>query len=294
MKKLTLIGLPLYGLSAYREMARAVCILRAAGIAEILKSGTESFVDLGDANLSDITVDTGPKNLRNFPQFLKDTDTVRLTASKVSAEDFVFCLGGGCELIVGTLAGFRSVFKGTPGVVWMDAHGDFNTPETSPSGYIGGMGLAMACGRGPHLSATIEGARPLLAEGNVVHIGSRALDPAEKAVMLSTPMKLYSGASAHSEGIAKVADESAAYLVDRCDWITCHLDVDAINPEVIPAVKFPVSGGLGINEVATIVNALRRTGKFKVFNLTSYNPTVDNDHTSCNRLLELISELFAS
>ena len=293
MDKLALIGLPLYSLSAYRGMAMGVHSLREAGIAEVLSGSTNSFIDLGDVRLSEIDADTGPKNLKNFPQFLKDTDSLESAASKVGSEDFVFCLGGECELIVGTLAGFKRVFKGKPGVVWIDAHGDFNTPETSPSGFIGGMGLAMACGRGPRLSPTIERARPLLDEENVVHVASRALDEAEYAAMSSSRMKLYPSTTVHTQGIVKVAGETAAYLAARCDWIICHLDVDAIDPEIIPAVNFPAPGGLSINEVTTIVENLKKTGKLRIFNLTAYNPTSDKNHISSQRLLKLVSELFA-
>ena len=272
MNKLTLIGIPLYTLSAYRGMAESVHSLREAGITEVLRARANSFLDLGNVPLSEIEADTGPESLKNFPQFLKDTDSVESAASKVSGEDFVFCLGGECELIVGTLAGFKSVFKGKPGVVWIDAHGDFNTPETSPSGFIGGMGLAMACGRGPQLSRTIEGARPLLAEENVVHVASRALDKDEHAAMSSSDMKLYPSTIVHTQGIDKVASEAAAYLAGRCDWIICHLDVDAIDPEIIPSVNFPEPGGLSINEVKTLVEKLKGTGKLRVFNLTATTP----------------------
>jgi len=275
-------------------MATAVDALRAAGIAEILRKGTESFVDLGDVQLSQIAVDTGPKNLRNFPQFLKDTDSIERVASRVGVEDSVFCLGGGCELIVGTLAGFKRVFKGKPGMVWLDAHGDFNTPETSTSGYIGGMGLAIACGRGPVLSPRIETARPLIAEENIVHIASRALDPAEGSAMSNSRMKLYSASTVHSEGIVSVAKGAANYLVDQCDWIICHLDVDAIDPKFNPAVNFPESDGLSIVEVKTIIDAFQRTGKMRIFNLTAYNPLSDKNHASCNTLLRLMAELFTS
>ena len=294
IKKLTLMGLPIYSHSAYRGMAMAVSDLRSAGIAEILRNNTESFVDLGDVELSQITTDTGPKNLRNLPQFLKDTDSIEHVAHQVNTEDFVFCLGGGCELIVGTLAGFKGAFKGIPGVVWMDAHGDFNTPETSASGYIGGMSLAMACGRGPRLSQRIEAVRPLLTEESIVHVASRALDPAEHAAMTASPMKLYSAKSVHSEGITKVASETANYLADRCDWIVCHLDVDAIDPEFVPAVNFPEHGGLNLEEVTTIVEALQKTGKVRVFNIAAYNPIFDKNDKSRNTLLKLLTELFSS
>jgi arginase len=293
IKKLTLIGIPIYSLSEFRGMAEAVSTLRVAGVTDILEKSAESFVDLGDLESSGIVSDTGPENLRNFPQFLKDTDTIAATAGKVGAGDFLFCLGGGCELIVGTLAGLKGVFTGKPGVVWLDAHGDFNTPETSGSGYIGGMGLAMACGRGPRLSPMIETARPLLSEENIVHIDSRALDPAEYQAMSTSAMKLYSAESARSEGLAKVAKDTANYLSERCDWIVCHLDVDAIDPEFNPGVNFPEPGGLSTVDVITIMRALQRTNKLRVFNLTAYNPLFDRNAKSLNTLLNLVAELFS-
>ncbi|HUK49671.1 MAG TPA: arginase family protein, partial [Terriglobales bacterium] len=285
--------LPIYSLSEYHGMALAVKSLRTAGIDRILASHAESFHDLGDVQTSMLVSNTGPRNLKNFPEFLKDTDSLEKSAGKVDSADFAFCLGGGCELIIGTLAGFKRAFKGKPGVVWMDAHGDFNTPETSASGYIGGMGLAMACGRGPRFSSRIEDARPLLMEENVVHIDSRTVDPLEQQAMINSRMKLYSAETVRAEGAAKIAEDTANYLVDKCDWIVCHLDVDALDPMFNSGVNFPASGGLNPTDVKTIVGALQRTGKMRVFNLTAYNPLFDEDGRSCKTLLSLVTELFS-
>lgn len=205
MENVSLIGLPFYSLAKYRGMGLAVKALRELGIANIVKEKASSFRDLGDVRLSEIEADSGPPNLRNFPQYLDDTDSVLRASSQVDSDDFVFCLGGECTFIAGTLAGFKTKFKGKPGILWMDAHGDFNTPETTISGFIGGMCLASACGRGPKLSADIESARPLMDEENVVHLVSRALDPLEEKAMRSSPMKLYPASEAHRAGIAKVA-----------------------------------------------------------------------------------------
>ncbi len=164
MDRLSLIGLPFYSLSKYHGMGAAVTALRSAGIAEIVRKCTRSFNDLGDSRLSESHADSGLRNLRNFPQFLQDTDAVQDVASKVDSDDFVFCLGGECTFVVGTLAGFKSKFKGKPGILWMDAHGDFNTPQTTISGFIGGMCLAFACGRGPKLSTAMEKVKPILRE----------------------------------------------------------------------------------------------------------------------------------
>lgn len=291
MDRLTLMGLPFYSLSKYRGMGKAVGALRWAGIAETLAKSATHFTDLGDLRLTLITEDRGPPNLKNFPQFLLDMDAAQVMASRVSPDDFVFCLGGECILVTGTLAGFKSRFKGKPGMLWVDAHGDFNTPETTTSGFLGGMPLAFACGRGPKLNQNIEDARPLLEEENVVHLASRALDPLESEAMSSSPIKLYPASTVHEEGVSKIADQTATYLADHADWITCHLDVDSIDPAIIPAVNYPEPGGLTLEEVKTVVRALQKTGKLKVFNLTAYNPTLDKDHASAQKLITLVAEL---
>jgi arginase len=294
MENVSLIGLPFYSLAKYHGMGLAVKALRELGIAEVVKRQASVFRDLGDVTLSEIEADSGPPNLRNFPQYLKDIDTVFRASSQVGSDDFVFCLGGECTFIAGTLAGFKTKFRGNPGILWMDAHGDFNTPETTISGFIGGMCLASACGRGPKLSSDIESSRPLLSEENVVHLASRALDPLEEKAMRSSPLRMYSAADAHRIGIAKVARAAAEFLADRSDWIICHLDVDSIDPGIISAVNFPEKGsGLTLEEVKTVVHELRRTGKLKVFDLAAYNPNLDPKQDSGNKLLNLTSEILS-
>ena len=149
MQKVSMIGLPIYTLAKYRGMGMAVKALRRLGITEAVNQHTQDFKDLGDVKLTEIETDSGPSNLRNFPQFLRDTESILRAASEVDSDDFVFCLGGECALITGSLAAFRTKFEGQPGMLWMDAHGDFNTQETTTSGFIGGMCLALACGRRP-------------------------------------------------------------------------------------------------------------------------------------------------
>jgi arginase len=143
----------------------------------------------------------------------------------------------------------------------------------------------------PKLNQTIEDARPLLEEENVVHVASRALDPLESKAMSSSPMKLYSASAMHEEGVSKVAANAAAYLSTHSDWITCHLDIDSIDPAIIPAVNYPAPDGLTLEEVKTVVSAVKKTGKLKVLNLTAYNPTLDEDHESARRLVTLVAGL---
>ena len=294
MESIALIGLPFYTLSRHRGMGMAVRVLRELGLSDSLKGGGRSLTDLGDVTLSEIVQDSGPANLRNFPQFHQDTETVSHDASRISSDDFAFCVGGECTFIVGALAVLRRKFEGKPGILWMDAHGDFNTPETTPSGFIGGMCLAFAAGRGPKLSPEIENLRPLLTEENIVHLGSRALDPLEARAMESSPLRLYPEQQVRREGIERVAKEAAEYLADRADWIICHWDVDVTDPAEIEAVNFPEKGGLALHQIRNVVEALERTGKLRVFDLAAYNPLLDDETKSAGRkVLNLVSEIFS-
>jgi arginase len=294
MQKVSMIGLPIYTLAKYRGMGMAVEALRRLGITEAVNQHTQDFKDLGDVKLTKIETDSGPSNLRNFPQFLQDTESILRAASEIDSDDFVFCLGGECALITGSLAAFRTKFKGQPGMLWMDAHGDFNTQETTTSGFIGGMCLAFACGRGPKLTPAIENARPLINEENVVHLASRSLDSLELKAMQSSPLRLYSASDVHKIGLQEVAQDLAEYLAARSDWIVCHLDVDTIDPKIISAVNFREEGGLTMEEIRIVIDKLQRTGKLKVLDLAAYNPLLDHDNDAGNKLVRLTSEIFST
>jgi arginase len=224
---------------------------------------------------------------------LESTKNIRAASSRISRDDFAFGLGGECGLIVGTLAEFRTSFKGRPGVLWLDAHGDFNTPETTPSGFIGGMPLAIACGRAPQLNSELYGLRPLVREKAVAHIGSRDVDPPEAEAMNASLMKLRSAADLRRKGVSKVAEEVAHHLESTADWIVCHLDLDVLDPSIMPAVDFPSIGDLTLEEVGVIVNAIHKTGKMRVFNLTAYDPSLDKQQESGTTALSLILSILA-
>ncbi len=175
----------------------------------------------------------------------------------------------------------------------MDAHGDFNTPEnpeTTPSGFIGGMCLAFACGPGRKLSPDIEASRPLLDEERVVHVGSRSLDPGEDEALLNS-VKLFSTNEVKEKGAKEVARKAAKHLSDSSDWIIAHLDVDVFDPSIMPGVNFPEPGGLTSRDILEIFRELQSTGKLKVVDLTAYNPSMDPKGRDQSMLLELAPRL---
>src|SRR5713226_7445159 len=131
-----LIGVPLYTLAGYRGMGEAPAALRKAGLGQALDGST----DMGNIELPPLKKDVTEGKVKNLSNFRDATSRIYNAAKSLQAEQ-VFVLGGECSVAVGALAGLSEVFSGKPGMLWMDAHGDFNTSETSPSGYIGGMCL---------------------------------------------------------------------------------------------------------------------------------------------------------
>jgi arginase len=291
LEKVTFVGIPFYSLAEYQGMGGAVQSLRDAGIVQRLRSGKVQVRDIGDVECPRIDRDHGPGNLRNYEEFIEGTRRVRDKLLKeADGSALTFCLGGECTFTVGSVAGLKKVYPGKPGIVWMDAHGDFNTPETTPSGFIGGMPLAIACGRGPRLPEDLENARPLLEEKRVVHVGSRALDPGEDEAIQSN-VSVFDAEEVRKKGAREIARRTAKVLDESSDWIIAHLDVDVLDPSIMPGVNFPESNGLTESDVLQIFRELRSTGKLRAIDLTAYNPINDRDGRGRSLLLDLAPKL---
>jgi arginase len=283
-----LLGVPVYTLANYRGMGDAPPALRKAGLGRALGDP----IDRGDVELPPLNKDVTEGKAKNLSHFKEATSRIYNATKSIRAEG-VFIVGGECSITVGTLAGLAEVFGGKPGMLWMDAHGDFNTPETSPSGYIGGMCLAMACGRSQGLGLEFGAHGQPLGEECLVHVGSRALDPPEVAAFNASPAKLYTAQQVRKTGAADVAEEASRHLDNRSDWIVCHLDVDIIDPELIPSVNYPTPGGLTFEETAMIIRTLLRTEKMKVLEITAYNATKDRHASSARKIVDLMKAVFS-
>ena len=282
-----IVSVPIYTLARYKGMGDAPVALRKAGAGRILRS-TEELGSVALPLLKHDTVEGTVKNLAHF----KHANSLVYNAAKTVTSERILVIGGECSETVGVMGGLSEAFRGKAGMLWLDAHGDFNTPETSPSGYIGGMCLAMACGRTPALGLEPGSKGPPLADERLVHVGSRALDPAEVAAFNSSPAKLYTAQQVKKSGAADVAEEAARHLDNRSDWIACHLDVDVVDPAFISAVNYPTPGGLGPDEAATIVRELMRTGKLKALEVAAYNPSVDRNGASATQIVALLKKIF--
>jgi arginase len=177
-------------------------------------------------------------------------------------------LAGNCNSCLGTLAALDN-----PGIVWFDAHGDFNTPETTISGALEGMSLAIATGHcHPELMA-----RPI-AEENVVLSATRSLDPLEEARLAASKIKL-----ASLDALPGAIGE----LASRVDTIYLHLDLDVLDPRISPGVNFSEPGGITPDQLIEAITRVIATGKLGAAAVTNFNP--DRDHE--NRTLKIARDL---
>ena len=287
MGKWALLGAPLYTLSSCKGMGDSPGALRKAGLAAALESTT----DLGDVEIKGLRKDLTEGRTKNPSHFREATARIQ-AATRALKEERLLILGGECSETVGTMAGLTEASGGKPGMLWLDAHGDLNVPETSPSGYIGGMCLAMACGMATGLDLGIGQTPPPLAGERLVHVGSRALDPPEIVAFNTSPAKLFTAQQVKKIGAADVAEEAARHLDNRSDWIACHLDIDVVDPGLVPAVSYPAPGGLTMEETSVIIRKLLGTGKMRVLELAAYNPSKDRGAASAKKIIELLRTIF--
>ncbi len=214
-----------------------------------------------------------------------------------AAEDgaFVLTLGGDCSIVLGCLLGLRRGGRAPIGLVYIDAHADFATPEVSRTGSAASMCLALAVGRGDTPLARLAGDAPLVRPADVVVLGRRdqADEPfyGQDALRASSMLDL-PHADVRARGPAATA-QAALERIARSDlngfWI--HVDADVLDPEVLPAVDSPEPDGIGLDELAEVLEPLVRHPAALGLELTIYDPALDPDRTSALRLTTLLERI---
>jgi arginase len=207
---------------------------------------------------------------------------------------FVLVLGGDCSIILGCLLGIRTASRPPVGLVYLDAHADFATPQESRTGSAASMCLALAVGRGDSPLARLDGDEPLARAADVVVIGRR--DDAEPwyghEAFHASPLLDLPDAVIRERGAAATAQAA----LDRVTqphlhgfWI--HLDADVIDPTDVPAVDSPEPGGPSLGDLAQILTPLLRHPKALGLELTIYDPALDPDRKSAERLADLLEQV---
>lgn len=195
-------------------------------------------------------------------------------------------LGGDHSIAMGTLAGLHSAY-GSGGVLWVDAHGDLNRPQTSPSGNVHGMPLAAALGRA---GFRLEGfaAPPWVEPSRVALVGVRQLDPGEKDLIKETGVSVFTMADIDRRGVADVIREAIG-VVSGDNFVHLSLDVDACDPEIAPGVGTPVRGGLSYREAHLVMEMVAEADIVAAMEVVEVNPILDHANETGGLAVGLIA-----
>ncbi len=203
-------------------------------------------------------------------------------------EGFVLFLGGDHSISIGTVA---AVAEGREiGLIWVDAHGDFNTPETTPSGNIHGMPVAVLTGRGPDALVNVGYPGPKVQPAHIVLIGTRDLDAKEREALRHSGITVFTMRDIDEFGMAAIARRVITQF-HALDYVHLSLDMDALDPEVAPGVGTPVPGGLTYREAHLLMEILAEWGRIGSLDIVEVNPILDRRNQTARLAVELTASL---
>lgn len=295
-RSIELIGAPMDLGADRRGVDMGPSAIRYGGLSDQLEEIGHSCSDSGDLTVPrpEGRDPDASNQLGGTAKYLEETMTVcRRLANRVATirDDgkFPLVLGGDHSIAIGTANG--SSRDGSTGVLWLDAHGDLNTPQTTPSGNIHGMPLAGIIGRGVFEGESWANA-PTVQPSNVALVGVRTLDAGEKEAIRETPISVYTMSDIDRRGITTVVEDALAVAAEGVDQLYVSLDLDFLDPTEAPGVGTPVRGGASYREAHAAMELIhdRAAEKMCALDVVEVNPILD-EH---NRTAELACELTAS
>ncbi len=257
-------------------MSKFVCIGAPYFLGERLPQRTE----VDDIRASGLAARIGAPWVDLAPDFAHSPDPItavnRALAETIAAhrDAFPIIFASDCTSALGAVKGLSDTLDGL-GIVWFDAHGDFNTPETTPSGFIGGMPLAMLVGRGRQDLMAGVGLVPLREE-DIILTDARDLDPGERIALRSSAIR----------HLPQLRDLLSAPLPDKPLYI--HLDVDVVDPADMPALGYPTPGGPSLDETAAVLRRVARDGRVVGLLISLWNGALATDKQPLNGVLALV------
>jgi arginase len=196
-------------------------------------------------------------------------------------------LGGDHSVALGTLGGLASA-HGPGGVLWIDAHSDINTPETSPSGNVHGMALGAALGLGGDAFASDAWPLPALDPKRVALLGVRQLDDGERRLLREAGVRVFTMSEIDRIGVERALRE-ALDRVAGPNFVHVSLDLDALDPEIAPGVGTPVRGGLTYREAHLALELVAESGLAGSLEVVEVNPILDRENTTALTAVELVA-----
>jgi arginase len=294
-RTVTLIGVPLEEGSGRGGCAMGPAAYRIAGIASALRELGYTVEDRGDlrpAPASDLP-DMG--KAKHLPVVGAFTRAIEAETHSAAAKGTVpILLGGDHSLSMGSVSGmarYAAELKRPLYVLWLDAHSDFNAPDTSPSGNIHGMPVAYFCGKA-EIASILPASRPLVDPKHVYQIGIRSVDEQERRMIQDNAVNVFDMRAVDEEGMGSIVKRILADVRAADALLHVSLDVDFLDPDVAPGVGTTVPGGATFREAHLIMELLHDSGLVSSLDLVELNPFLDDRGRSARVMVELAASLF--
>jgi arginase len=285
----SIIGVPMDLGQSRRGVDMGPSALRYAGLDDRLRRLGYQVIDKGNINIP--VRDTLPPEggLAFLPAVVRGGEAMyQAGQTAVAAGHLPLFIGGDHSIAAGTLGGVTHA--GPSGLIWIDAHGDFNTPESSPTGNLHGMPLAALLGLGAAELVNLGRPGPKLQPTDVVLIGVRSLDAEEKVMLRKSGVKIYTMREIDERGIAAVAREALERL-SNLPRLHVSLDMDSLDPREAPGVGTPVPGGLTSREAHLLMEIIADCACVGSIDVVEINPILDERNQTAKIAVELIASL---
>lgn len=294
MLKMSIIGVPLDHGQSRRGVNMGPSAIRYAGAIDRLEAIGHDVSDEGDIQVGVAkSTEMNTSNLKNVNEIIKaNTNLAEKVEAVVKGGSFPLVLGGDHSIAIGTLAGLATSYENL-GVIWYDAHADMNTSETSPSGNIHGMPLAVCIGLGDERLVNLHTEGPKVKPENIVIIGARDVDPGERVLIKERGIKVYTMHEIDKHGMSSVMQDAIAYLQSReVDGVHLSLDLDGLDPLYTPGVGTPVPGGISYRESHLAMEMLEESGLITSAEFVEVNPILDVENKTADVAVGLMGSLF--
>jgi len=289
---IAVIGAPLDLGAGRRGVDMGASAIRFANLGTRLKDLGYAVQDLGNLDAEQPErAPCGPRNARFLPQIAEVcTRLAEIVETAIRAGKTPLELGGDHSVAIGTIAGVARHLRRTKkrlGVLWIDAHPDMNTPQTSPSGNVHGMPLACSIGLGPRQLAGIGGFTPKVDPNNVALVGVRDVDALEKPHIKESGVRAFTMRDIDERGMRAVMAEALETVSAGTAGFHVSLDMDSVDPEHAPGVGTPVRGGLNYREAHLAMEMIGDTRRMLSMEVVEVNPILDEANRTALLAVEL-------
>jgi len=290
---IAIIGAPMDLGAGRRGVDMGPSAIRLACLNEKLAMLGYQVDDLGNV-IVDLpeNIPAGPVNARYLPQIAHTCERVaELVERAMEQGRMPLVLGGDHSVAMGTVAGVASVYRKQEqkiGLIWIDAHADMNTPESSPSGNVHGMPLASLVGMGPRELTHIAGFAPKVDAANVAIIGLRSVDDVEGGNVRAAGVTAFTMRDIDERGLRSVMQEAIARATSGTAAFHLSFDMDAVDPDEAPGVGTPVRGGITYREAHLAMETVCDSGMMVSMEMVEVNPVIDSANRTALLAVELV------